>query len=216
MAKLNKAINEQRITEVMQLLLQGAESNEIRQYAASRGWQVTNRQLRRYIGAAYKRTTESLEQKQEELLGRHLLQRRSLYARCLKAEDFRTALQILHDEAELLGLYPAKKIAPTTPDGKEPYDAAPGLVALLPELERALDRLGCGASAEDHAPSESGSHAGADPARSGTPHGMDGDAARPLATEIASFAITEELTPLLPPSGQEHSDGSPGPEDGDS
>ena len=129
MSKPNKALNEQRVTEVMQLLLQGGEFNEIRQYAANKGWELTKRQVRRLMELAYKRTTDILAPKQEEFLARHLLQRRSLYARCLKAEDLRGALQVLSDEAQLLGLYPARKIAPTTPDGKDPYEPAPGLAA---------------------------------------------------------------------------------------
>src|SRR5271166_6581890 len=116
MAKTSKFNQESRITEVMQLILQGAEFNEIRQYAAAKGWDLTDRQVYRYIGAAYERTTEVLKHKQEELLSRHLMQRRGLYTRCLKANDLRTALAVLHDEAQLLGLYPVKKIAHTTPD----------------------------------------------------------------------------------------------------
>lgn len=57
----------------------------------------------------------------KQLLGRHLMQRRALYARALKSNDHRTALQVLRDEAELQGLYPPTKVAPTTPDGRHPY-----------------------------------------------------------------------------------------------
>jgi hypothetical protein len=214
MAKLNKAMNEQRVTEVMQLLLQGAEFNEIRVYAANKGWELTDRQVRRCINAAYKRTTDILGQKQEELLSRHLLQRRSLYARCLKAEDLRTALQVLHDEAQLIGLYPARKIAPTTPDGKAPYEAIPGFAALVPEIEHALERLGCGPGAEDPGANEAVGFASPGAQRPGSADGFDGHAAGPLAEEIAPLPIAEELTPLLPPSGEEHGDGSARPADG--
>ena len=216
MAKPNKAINDQRVTEVMQLLLQGAEFNEIRQYAANKGWGLTDRQVRRHINVAYQRTTDILEQKQEELLSRHLMQRRGLYARCLKAEDLRTALQVLHDEAQLLGLYPARKIAPTTPDGKDPYEAVPGLAALLPEIEEALDRLGYGPGPEDPGADESLGPDGPRAARSGAVHGLGGSASGSLAEEIDAFPIAPELTPLLPPIGEEHGDGGPGPAGGPS
>ena len=194
----------------MQLLLQGAEFHEIRQYAANKGWGLTNRQVRRHIDLAYQRTTDILGHKQEELLSRHLLQRRALYARCLKAEDLRGALQILQDEAQLLGLYPARKIAPTTPDGKDPYEAIPGLAALIPEIEQALERLGSGPGPEDFGLGESGSSDGAHAPRSGPVHGLGGTAAGSLAEEIDAFPLAEELTPLLPPSGQEYGHGSLG------
>ena len=42
----------------------------------------------------------------------------------MKANDLRTALQVLRDEANLEGLYPPTKFAPTTPDGKHPYHSA--------------------------------------------------------------------------------------------
>jgi len=201
MVNPNKAIQDQRITEVMQLLLQGAEFNEIRQYAANKGWKLTDRQVRRHINAAYQRTTEILGQKQEELLSRHLLQRRGLYARCLKTEDHRAALQVLHDEAQLLGLYPARKIAPTTPDGKDPYAPLPGLAALLPEIEQALDRLRCGPGQEDLDPAEPGGCLGAGAQRSSAHDGLGGEAAGPMAEEITPLPIAPELTPLLPPGG---------------
>jgi hypothetical protein len=211
MAIPNKALQDQRTTEVMQLLLQGAEFNEIRLYAANKGWELTNRQIRRFITAAYKRTTEVLHQEQNELLSRHLLQRRSLYARCLKAEDLRTALQVLHDEAALLGLYPVKKIAPTTPDGKSPYEPAPGLTALLPELQQALERLGCSPGEENPDGSEPDGGLGAGSPRPGSIHGLGGHASGPMAEEITPLPIAPELTSLLPASGEEYGDGGAGP-----
>ena len=68
------------------------------------------------------------------------MQRRALYTRCLKSSDYRTALGVLRDEGELQGLYPAKKIAPTTPDGKDPYDPL-GFAEVVPELRAALERF---------------------------------------------------------------------------
>jgi hypothetical protein len=214
MAKPNKAMNEQRVTEVMQLLLQGAEFNEIRVYAANKGWELTDRQVRRHINAAYRRTTDILGQKQEELLARHLLQRRNLFARCLKAEDLRTALQVLHDEAQLIGLYPARKIAPTTPDGKAPYEAIPGFAALVPEIEQALERLGCGPGPEDLGADETLGPLGPGAEGPGFADGSGGYATGPVAETFAPLPVAEELAPLLPPSGEEHGDGDAGPADG--
>ena len=90
------------------MLLDGAEFAEIRQFASDSGWNVTDRQLWRYQRAAYRKVVKITERDRVGILGRHLMQRRSLYARALKANDLRTALQVLRDEAELQGLYPKK------------------------------------------------------------------------------------------------------------
>ncbi|MFV1990786.1 MAG: hypothetical protein ACC652_08625 [Acidimicrobiales bacterium] len=117
----------------------GGEFDEIRQYASARGWDLSDRQLRRYQERAYKRLAATTRRDQEQLLGRHLMQRRALYARSLKTNDIRTALQVLRDEASLEGLYPPTKIAPTTPDGRYPYQGPTG--PLLTREERFLRLL---------------------------------------------------------------------------
>lgn len=118
MAKSDKATVLRRVHEIGRLVLAGAEFAEIRQYASERGWQVSARQLRRYQEIAYRRLARAAERDHKQLLGRHLLQRRVLYARSLKANDVRAALQVLRDEAMLQGLYPPAKSVPTTPDGQ--------------------------------------------------------------------------------------------------
>lgn len=123
MSKADKSTAMQRTQDVLKLLLAGGEFAEIRQYASARGWNLSDRQLRRYQERAYKRLAAVTRRDQEQLLGRHLMQRRALYARALKNSDIRTALQVLRDEAALEGLYPPTKIAPTTPDGQQPYYA---------------------------------------------------------------------------------------------
>jgi hypothetical protein len=80
-----------------------AEFAEIRQFASDSGWNVTDRQLWRYQRAAYRKVVKITERDRVGLLGRHLMQRRSLYARAIKDNDLRTALQVLRDEAELQG-----------------------------------------------------------------------------------------------------------------
>jgi len=121
MAKADKATVVKRTNEVLKLLLAGAEFEDIRQYSADKGWDIRDRQLRRYQEIAYQRLAEATKHDEQQLLGRHLMQRRALYARALKGNDIRTALLVLKDEAALEGIYPPTKIAPTTPDGRYPY-----------------------------------------------------------------------------------------------
>ncbi len=118
MPKSDKATVLQRTQDVLRLLLAGAEFAEIRQYATEKGWHVRQRQLRRYIETAYANLAKTTDRDRQQLLGRHLMQRRALFARALKAGDLRTALQVLRDEAELQGLYPAKRNELTGRDGE--------------------------------------------------------------------------------------------------
>jgi hypothetical protein len=106
MAKSEKSTIELRIAEITRLLFAGGEFEDIRQYASAQGWNVCDRQLRRYQERAYSRLAKICERDRKQLMGRHLSQRRALYARAIKQSDIRTAAHILKDEGMLQGLYP--------------------------------------------------------------------------------------------------------------
>jgi predicted DNA-binding protein (UPF0251 family) len=129
MAKSTKVTTHLRLDEVLKILLAGGDYEDIRQYAAVKGWKVSERQLRRYMQQAYERLADATQQNLKSLMGRHLMQRRGLYARALKANDIRTALMVLKDEAELQGLYPAVKIAASKAEEVYPhsYESGPPL-----------------------------------------------------------------------------------------
>jgi hypothetical protein len=82
---------------------------------------LSDSQLWRYIARADKLIAESCRAHRKKFIRRHLAQRNNVYAKALSAGDYRTALAALKDMAELQGLYPPKKIAPTTPEGDRPY-----------------------------------------------------------------------------------------------
>ncbi len=71
-----------RVDDVLRLILAGAEFADIRQYASEQGWQVSERQVRRYQEAAYLRLAETADRDREQLrpLNRHVLRRRFLTA----------------------------------------------------------------------------------------------------------------------------------------
>lgn len=141
MGKSSKATVLKRIQEVSRLILAGGEFPDVRQYAAEQDWKVSDRQLHRYMSVSHKRMAKAAKRNTEELVGRHLMQRRALYARCIKANDLRTALAVLNDEANLQGLYPPKKIAPTTPDGEQPYVMQTQATVTLVSLQERVVRL---------------------------------------------------------------------------
>ncbi len=106
-----------RVDEVLSIRLAGGELYDLRAHAAEKGWNVSERQLRRYVEAADEVIAESLERDRERLFRRHVAQRRSLYARALQEGDYRTALAVVKDEAELQNLYPARKHEVAGPKG---------------------------------------------------------------------------------------------------
>src|SRR5205807_2639399 len=109
--KSSKLEVQKRVDEILTIRLQGAEWADIREYAADpeRAWGVSDTQLRRYIAAGDKLLADTLEKDRGKLVNRHHAQRRALYARAVNVGDLRTALAIVKDEAELLGLYPTGK-----------------------------------------------------------------------------------------------------------
>src|SRR5579871_1040158 len=125
MPRSTQVETEQRIEQVYNLLLGGAAFPDLREFARApeQNWGVTDAQIRRYMTAAHRRIKERYEARADYSLSKHMLRREQLYAHAMGAGDFRTALAILQDAAKLEGLYPPTKIAPTTPDGKEPYAA---------------------------------------------------------------------------------------------
>jgi hypothetical protein len=137
--RATKAQVRERIEETLQIVLLGGELHDLREHARENNWNLSDGQLYRYQQRAYELCKKRAERDREKLFARHLLQRRALYARAMESADWRTALSIAKDEAELYGLYAPKKIAPTDPDGTESYDS--GLAKILPELRAAVDRL---------------------------------------------------------------------------
>jgi hypothetical protein len=115
--KATKAEVAGRVEEVLRIRLDGAEFSDVVQYASGKQWNVGERQLWNYIAASDGLLTKRLEKDRDKLFARHVAQRRLLYARAVNAADFRTALAIAKDEAELEGLYAAKKLEMAGPGG---------------------------------------------------------------------------------------------------
>lgn len=122
-AKANQALAARRTEEVLGIRLDGAEFWDVREFVREKekepdsAWHLgkceeplSDSQIRRYMQAADKLVVLSHERSRGKLLRRHLAQRRRLYARAVSQGDTRTALAVLRDEAELVGLYPKPKV----------------------------------------------------------------------------------------------------------
>ena len=103
-----------RIETVFELRMGGAGFSDIREWAIAPKdregkplppWDVSDSQIWRYIHAADKLCKERYDAKADHLLNRHLLRRERLYAHCLEVGDYKGALAVLKDSAELEGHY---------------------------------------------------------------------------------------------------------------
>ena len=207
--KATKAQTQARVEEVLRIRLDGAEVWDLREYVREKeqeagsvwelppgGKPLSDSQLWRYLAKADRLIAESCRASRKKVLRQHLAQRRNLYAKAVSSGDYRTALAVLRDEAELQGIYPPKKIAPTTPDGGKPYgrlddQARAAAVAAL------LARYGAG----DPGPAPDGEGDSGRPPVGGPELGPDagGDASRPLAAPGAAEPGTAAPAPLFPP-----------------
>jgi hypothetical protein len=131
----SKALVDARVNDLAQIILDGCElafdlCAFVREKEQEPGspWHLADgakplseSQIRRYRVKAEMLIGESCRASRKLLLRRHLARRRNLFAKAVNMGDVRAALACLHDEAELLGLYPPRKIAPTDPTRTRPY-----------------------------------------------------------------------------------------------
>jgi hypothetical protein len=114
--KATQAQMKERVSAVLKLRVAGAEFIDVREYARAQQWGVSDSQLWRYVAKSDDALAAAVEKDRSKLLARHLAQRRLLYAKAVETGDWRAALAVLKDEAELQHLYdPPASEAPTIP-----------------------------------------------------------------------------------------------------
>jgi hypothetical protein len=124
MAKADKALSARRVREIYAIRLDGARWVDVVQFVREKeaeqdsAWCVgpdarplTEGMIRKYQQRADALLMQSDEKSRRKSFRRHLAQRRHLYSKSVLAGDYRSALAAARDEAELLGLYPAKGVA---------------------------------------------------------------------------------------------------------
>jgi hypothetical protein len=202
--KATKAEVAKRVEEILQIRLSGAEFADIRQYAAENGWNVSDRQLRRYIQDSDALMAEGFERDRDKLFVRHVAQRRALFARTMQIGDYRTALAVAKDEADLQGLY--DRLKPS---------ALEQILASLPSQFASEVRaaLATAVSGGGDPPPGGPAAAAAGPAAAGPgPAAVGGGAdAGPVADPSAAFGLAADALPLFAPGGQEPDGRGPGP-----
>jgi hypothetical protein len=207
-----------RVEEVLTMRLNGAELYDLVQHAREQQWDVSTRQIQRYIRQADELLAESLDMDRERSLRLHVATRRSLLARALNDGDTRTALAIVKDAAELAGLYPPRRTELSGPKG------GPVEVEMTSDEKRAAISAimarygltpGSGGSTATDRPGKS-DPSGSVLARPDASPDESGSDAGPVANELGPLDLFPSPAADVPPGGQEHGDGSPGDGDSDS
>jgi hypothetical protein len=139
-ARADKVELQRRVGEVLQMRLLGAEFLDVAQHAEAQGWNVSERQLWRYVKAGDDLLARTLDMNRERLLNRHLAQRRALFARAMSTADYATARAVLKDEAELLHLYDVMPAGDPGAAGAAPALDTAGVVQLLAARLQQVDQ----------------------------------------------------------------------------
>nr|ASV43915.1 putative DNA-binding protein [Hot spring virus BHS1] len=100
---------EKRIETTRRLILSGMSDATIRQNMVDM-WGIKHRTTYHYLAEARRRNQAYVQFNEAEMFAEHIAHRRDLRRRAQAAGDLRAELQAARDEAELFGLYAAKKI----------------------------------------------------------------------------------------------------------
>ncbi len=110
MVKATAKVVAERVDEILHLRLLGALPSDLCGHATEAGWNVSNRQLLRYVHRADELLADSIERNRDKLMAHHYAARRTLFARCMAVSDYSTALRCLDSEATLLALFPDRRV----------------------------------------------------------------------------------------------------------
>lgn len=124
----------QRVDAVYLLMLRGVNSTQILQSITTE-WSLSERQAYNYLHKAQERLEEEAKIFREHALAEHIALRRQLRRDAMDKDDSRFVLDVLKDEARLIGLYAPDKVAPTTPDGKDSVPMTPPIAIYLPQKD---------------------------------------------------------------------------------
>lgn len=115
--KATNAEIEQRISEVYQLVVNGARRAKILRHATDSGWDINERQIDRYIARATDMMREAAIVDREKELGRAIARLHDLYERAHADGNHATSLAILREMTQLTGVAAAAKLEISGPDG---------------------------------------------------------------------------------------------------
>jgi hypothetical protein len=129
----------QRVEQVLQMRLAGAQFADLRTFARENKWRLSDGQLRRYLRKTDALLAQTLEKDREKLINLQLAKLGALYARTVDTGDYRTARVLLKDEREVLGLCPPRK-TDHDDDSKRPLTDEERLAEIAALLDRARQK----------------------------------------------------------------------------
>lgn len=103
-SKPTKVLIEKRILFISQLLLEGKRTQEICRNMSEK-WQISRRQVERYITSSYKLWHKEFKNQTKMFLDYHIALRMNLYRIAYEEKNYRNCLELLKDLAKLEGLY---------------------------------------------------------------------------------------------------------------
>ena len=110
MPRATKALREQRIDAVVDLLIASGRRGNILNWIAQHGWGITERQADNYIALATERLGAAAHIDKTFELGRTVARLQVLFGKALAAGDLQLGLQCLRALAQLLGLNAASEL----------------------------------------------------------------------------------------------------------
>lgn len=108
MGKIDKVESAQRTNQVFTMLVNGASTSEVLQYASEK-WQLTGRAVYNYVQKANKLIEKQAETERSAEMGKAMARLNSLYKSGMKVQDFKTCLAVQKEINALLGLYAPTK-----------------------------------------------------------------------------------------------------------
>lgn len=126
--RANKAEIKRRVYETLSVRLSGGQFHDLREWAQSHDWNVSNAQLWRYSQMADKLLAKRVEKNRDRLINMHVAKRELIYNRALASGHWGPALAAAKDIAELQRLY-------------EPDDLAEQMQSLREEVRQLQERL---------------------------------------------------------------------------
>lgn len=130
------------VEQVLKIILLGAEFHDLRDYADEVGWKVTDVKLRKMQSQALDMCKDSVERDPGRIFSRHVMQRRRLYTLAVESGDYRAALAVARDEAQLLDVYP-------DPKKPEPVESLPVDCSVEAKVNHVLRWILAGANEAD-------------------------------------------------------------------
>jgi len=97
----------ERVKEVINLLINGNSREDIVQYCTAQ-WKIKERQTDTYIKKAKKHIEEKVEKEIDYNFNLTILRMNNLYKKSIDKKDYKTALSIQKELAQLLQLYDTK------------------------------------------------------------------------------------------------------------